>query len=60
MFKSKITVSVLLAGVMISSLFMFVIGYVQGNEAWIVWAYTTLISIVAVSTTVIWLVIRGK
>ena len=47
MFKSKITVIVMLAGVVCSSLFMCVSGYPQGSEAWVPWAYPCAGGIVA-------------
>ena len=47
MFKSKITVIVMLAGVVCGSLFMCASKYLQGCEAWTPWAYPCVGGIVA-------------
>ena len=39
MFKPKITVIVLLAGVVCVSLFLCVSAYLSGSEEWVAWAF---------------------
>ena len=61
MFKSKITVSVMLAGAVCGSVFISVIECVHGSEACVAWSYTALMGIIALSAVVILMVIRrGK
>lgn len=60
MFKNKVTISVMLAGVVCGSVFMCGIECAQGSEACVVWTYTALVGIIALSTAVILMVIRRK
>ena len=45
MFESKITVSVMRAGVVCGCIFLCVSNYLQGSEAWVGWAYPTVIGV---------------
>ena len=45
MFKSKITVSVMLAGVVCCSLFLCVSEYLLGSEAWVAGAFPSVVGI---------------
>ena len=47
MFRSKIIVSVLLAGVVCGSLFLCVSAYLSGSEEWVAWAFPSVSGIVA-------------
>lgn len=47
MFKSKIITLVMLAGVVCSVLFVCISEYLSGSEAWVAWAYPSVLGIVA-------------
>jgi len=60
MFKTIVTTSGMLAGVVCGSVFMCAIECAQGTEMCDVWFLTALMSIIALSAAVIWMMVKSK
>lgn len=60
MFKNKVIISIMLAGVVCGNVLMCAIECAQGSKACVGWYYTALMSIVVFGATVIWMVIGEK